>query len=543
MVVTPGAPTPEPMQAAEDRRPRLRRRAVASLLVLLTGCLILAFAAQMIRLRWDMTEGHIHTLSAATRKVLAQLDEPIMIRAYVTKDLPQPYGRVRRFIEDELRSYHEAGHGKVGYQMVDPSSDQNVANALIAMRIPRVQVQSIENDKAQIKQGYLAVVVEYLDKKAIIPVVQSEQGFEYVLTSKIKKLTGKGRIKVGVVSGFGATPLSRLRVFSRLVGDSYQLVSVPLDKPDATIPDDVRVLVVDGFEQAPSARARYLLDQFRMSGRGLLILAGNVKPDLSAGFKVRPIKPVAEAWLKEMGVAVEPGLVLDTQATSITVNTPNGRIYVDYPFIPQIRNINHKQPVTHGMSVVSLPFASPLAWAGEAGGGHRQVLLRTSDQAALQSGPPYDINPLLPLVRRFTGVTFVASKLAVAVDGPARSAFSSPPPGVKLASLREKTSDSRLIVVGSPGMLDNSLLNGNGASLTLNMIDWLARDNSLIALRSRSVIQRPLIQVGSAERTLWKGLWMFGLPLLVGLAGLGRWFYLRRRQAAGMRPMEAEGGE
>jgi len=42
-----------------------------------------------------------------------------------------------------------------------------------------------------VKQGYLAVVIEFLDKKEIIPVVQSEEGFEYMLTRKIKKLTGK----------------------------------------------------------------------------------------------------------------------------------------------------------------------------------------------------------------------------------------------------------------------------------------------------------------------------------------------------------------
>jgi gliding-associated putative ABC transporter substrate-binding component GldG len=526
--------------AAEDRRPRLRRRAVAVLGLLLVACAILAFAAQMVHLRWDMTEGHIHTLSSSTRAVLAKLDDPIMIRAYVTKDLPEPYGRMRRFIEDELRSYHEAGHGKVGYEMVDPQSDPNVAAALAAMRIPRVQVQSIQNDKAQIKQGYLAVVVEYLDKKAIIPVVQSEQGFEYLLTSKIKRLTGKGRTKVGVVSGFGATPLSRLRAFAQLVGDDYQLVDVPLDKPDAVIPDDVKVLVVDGFEQAPSERARYLLDQFRMSGRGLLVLAGNAKPDLSAGFAVRPVKPEAEAWLKDMGVAVEPGLVLDTRATAITVNTPNGKVYVDYPFIPEIRDINQSTPVTHGLNAVSLPFVSPLAWAGQANGSRREVLLRSSDQSARQAGPPYDINPLMPLVQRFTGVTFVPSILAVAEEGPATSAFAKPPAGANVPSARDKSADSRLIVVGSPGMLDDELFNGNSASLTLNMLDWLARDASLIALRSRSVIQRPLIEVGSTERMVWKGLWMFGLPLVVGLAGLGRWLVLRRRQAAGARPVREE---
>jgi ABC-type uncharacterized transport system involved in gliding motility auxiliary subunit len=492
-----------------DRRPRLRRRALAALALLLAGCIVLAFAAQMTHARWDATDGQIHTLSPSTRAVLGKLAEPIMIRAYVTRNLPQPYGRLRRFIADELRSYHEAGQGKVAYEMVDPDADRNTAAALAALRIPRIQVQAIENDKAQIRQGYLAVVVEYLDKKAVIPVVQGEQGFEYLLTSKIKALTGKGRIRLGVASGFGATPLSALHRFSQLVGDDYDLVDVPLDTPKATIPADVQVLLVDGFTAPPSARARDLLHRFRRSGRGLLVLPGNAKPDLASGFTVRPVKPAAHAWLKDLGVAVEPGLVLDTRASRIIVNTPDGRSYVDYPFIPLIRDINRDNPVTRGLKVVSLPFVSPLAWAGQAAGSRRQVLLQSSDQSALQAGPPFDINPLEPLVRRFTGVTFVRSMLALAVDGPA---------------------GSRLIVAGAPGMLDDELFNGDTASLALNMVDWLAHDDALIALRSRGVTQRPLIEVGATERAVWKGLWMFGLPLLVGLAGCARWLVLRRRQ-------------
>jgi ABC-type uncharacterized transport system involved in gliding motility auxiliary subunit len=83
-------------------------------------------------------------------------------------------------------------------------------------------------------------------------------------------------------------------------------------------------------------------------------------------------------------------------------------------------------------------------------------------------------------------------------------------------------------------LLDDQLFSGDAASLALNMIDWLAHDDALIALRSRDVTQRPLIDVGGTERAVWKGLWMFGLPLLVGIMGLMRWLVLRRRQGAAM---------
>jgi len=278
-----------------DRRKSIRRKAWFTLLTALLAAFAITVAASALHLRWDMTENGMYTLSDSTRGVLDKLDEPVMIRAYITRDLPQPYGQLRRFVADILRSYHEAGHGNVGFEIVDPADDPNVAASLAALKIPKVQVQVIENDQAQVKQGYMAVVAEYLNKKETIPVVRGEQGFEYLLTGKIRRLTGKGRVKIGVVAGFGAKDLVRLRSFKQRASEDYELVMVEPDKK--AIDKDIRAVIVAGFNQPPSEAERYALDQFRMSGRGLLILAGNVDPQLSQGFTVKNVEARANAWL------------------------------------------------------------------------------------------------------------------------------------------------------------------------------------------------------------------------------------------------------
>jgi len=513
-----------------DRRKDIRRRAWLALLTVVLAAIAITMAARALHLRWDMTENEMYTLSDSTRSVLGQLDEPIMIRAYITRDLPQPYGQLRRFVVDMLRSYHEAGHGHVDFEIINPADDGNVAASLKALNIPRVQVQVVENDQAQVKQGYMAVVVEYLDKKETIPVVRGEQGFEYLLTRKIKKLIGKGRVKIGVVNGFGATGIPQLQTLAQQMSDDYELVDVPLDKPVAK---NIKALIVAGFEQPLSDAARYVLDQFRMSGRGLLILAGNAKAQLRRGFHVKPVDAKANTWLKDFGVAVEPGLVMDPQAARVNVNQQRGmfvfRSVVDYPFVPEVKGVDDSNPVTHGLSAISIPFASPLVWAGEKS--HGDVLLKSSAMASVQAGPPFDIDPLVPMHKRFDGLMRRQVNLALVEQGVAHSAFSKRPQGASAKKYIARTGHARVIVVGSPSLLDDQFVSGVNLAFVLNSLDWLAGDEALIHLRSRGVIQRPLVALTNSGRAVYKGIWVFGLPLFIVLIGLWRWRQLRTLEA------------
>jgi len=521
----------DPSQQKHDRRKVIRRRAWGVLVLALLSAVVVFAAAQVSHLRFDWTEDRIYTLSDSTRSILSKLDEPVMIHAYITADLPQPYGRLHRFIEDMLMAYHDAGGGKVGYDIVDPADDANVAASLNAMQIPKVRVQLIEDDQAQVKQGYLAVVIEYLDKKETIPVVQGEEGFEYLLTRKIKKLTGKGRAKVGVVSGFGAQGLQQLRRLQQIAGDDYELVDV--NPENAAIPADVQALIVAGIRRPPSELFRYRLDQFRMAGHGLFVLAGNAVPQLQRGFQVAAVDPYANDWLvSDLGVSVQPGLVLDQRATRVVVNQQQGmfmmRSAVDYPFVINATALDAAHPVSKGLESLTVPFASPLLWHEKIHAG--KVLAKSSAFSTVQSGPPFDVDPLQPMRQRFAGMSMRASNLVLAYEGAIDSAFPAALADVdKKQAFRAHADHARLLVAGAPAMLDDNFMDGANAVFALNALDWLAGDEALIALRSRGVTDRPLMNLDRSARSAWKGLWMFGLPGLVVLAGLWRWWRLRRR--------------
>ena len=506
-----------------DQRKLMRRSAWVKVLVVLSLGVLLFALANFSHIRSDWTEDQVYSLSDSSKQVLDSLDEPLMIRAYITSDMPQPYGRLQRFIEDMLQSYYEAGHGKVGFDIMDPASNANVLASLKALNIPKVQVQVVENDRAQVKQGYLAIVLEYLDRKEVISVLQSEEGFEYLLTKKIKKLTGKGRVKIGLTSSFGAHNLSELQRFSSWMSDDYEFV--PLDLTRADVPNDVRAVIVDGMTSPPSKLWRFRLDQFRMRGGGVWVLAGNARPLLSKGFDVQPVAPLSNDWLlKDLNVSVEAGLVMDKRAQRVVVRNGAFQSQVDYPFVPNVLDLNESHIISRDLESVSIPFASPLLAVSK----QAQILMQSSPWTAVQDGPPFDVYPLISIEKRFEGLQVKSEILGLVFDGEMHSAFKKIPQklGTQEPVLTE-VKNGRLLVIGSPGLLDDEFMDGSALVLALNSLDWLSRDESLISLRSRGVIERPLAALSSDGKTVFKVLWLFVLPLFILLLGLWRWWRLK----------------
>ena len=513
-----------------DLRNTIRRKSWLTLTFVLVVSALLFVIAQGSHMRSDWSENQTSSISTSTKQVLQGLDEPIQIKAYFTAGLPQPYGQLRQYVEDTLTNYRDAAGGNLGFEMLNPEDDPNIQASLQALQIPKVQVQVIEDDRAQVRQAYLAIVIEYLDKQETIPVVQTDAGFEYLLTRKIKKLTGKGKQTIGVATGFGAKSVAELQTLQQLLQDDYNFEEV--DLVTSAVPEHIKALIVDGVDKKPSESFRYHLDQFRMTGKGVLVLASSAEPQLQAGFVMQPVDNYANDWvLSDLGVSVEPGLVMDQQASRITVNQQQAgfafRSVVDFPFIANVVNINPSSVVTQGLEGMSMPFAAPLLWVEQGKG--KTTLLTSSEWSAVQDGPPFDVNPLLSMRERFAGLQMSPQALMLAWEGAMASAFQTPVS--KGDEYIPRVEQGRLIVSGSSALLDNEFISGDNTVLILNMLDWLSHDEALIELRSKGVTQRPLEPLEKQGRTFFKVVWIFALPMLLLMMAGWRWLTIRKRRA------------
>ncbi|MBI5136006.1 MAG: GldG family protein [Nitrospirae bacterium] len=494
-------------------------------------------------LRLDLTADKEFTPSQGTVELLASLDDDLVVRGYFSANLPAPYNRARQVLKDLLDEYRALSHGHLRYEFIDPAElDDDPERAMALVGIPMVQVTDVSSDKMQVVNGFMGAVVLYEDKQEIVPVIQDGGGLEFALTAKIRKLTGHGRKQVGLLQGFGAPDLDALSQMVPLLGEQYVVQAVDLEAGDP-LPDGLDVLLINGPTAPLSPWALARIDGFLAGGGGVAVLSGGVDAELATQH-AQDLPELFDGLLEKWGVTIARDLVADANNVRITVAQRRGiftlQNMVEYPYIPLLHQLSRDNPVVAGLEGMFTPFVSSLRVNPVEGITHTP--LAESSGASWRVTAPYDINPLM---------LFAADRLPPSAKGPhvvalaAQGAFPSVyagrqvtgPDGATQAVAAPAPAPGRLLVVGSGLLLSDAyLLNGENAPLLLNAIDWLARDEGLIGLRSRGVTDRPLAKVSDAAREGIKTLNILGGALLLIVTGLVRWRLrqARRRRLAGM---------
>ncbi len=522
---------------------RIKVRATQWSMVLVAAAILVVvnLLASGTALRLDMTEDKIYTPSDSTRTLLTELDDDILIRGYFTPNLPPPYNRVERQLVDLLDEYRSLSGGKLRYEIIDPGADLKEgesAETVMAMQgIPMVQVTEVASDQVQVKNGFMALVVMFEDQQEVIPVVQSTAGLEFLLTSKIRKVTDSGRKVVGVLEGYDA-PV-RDKEMARVMGavaEQYDIQGVDLEAGD--LPSNLDLLLVIGPTLPLSDWALSRIDRYLAQGGSVGIFASGVKADLTnvVAYDLPPLfgkLPQAQGW------KIGRDLVADPQNMRITVAQQRGMFtlqnLVDYPFFPLVRELNDEQVMVSGLEQVYLPFVSTVtATAPE---GVNYTVLAKSTARSWQLSGSYAISPLVKmephiLARNANG----PQPLIVAGEGTFPSAYEGdsvlPPNDAPAETVTiDNPAPGRLLLVGSGQLFsDQYLLNGESVPFLLNAIDWLARDEVLIGLRSRGVTDRPLEELSDLGRQLTKLVNLLGGAVLLIGFGLIRWRLRRAKR-------------
>ena len=91
---------------------------------------------------------------------------------------------------------------------------------------------------------------------------------------------------------------------------------------------------------------------------------------------------------------------------------------------------------------------------------------------------------------------------------------------------------TRLVVVGDGDFVNESVIppQGGNAQFGLNLVDWLAQDDALLSIRSKSIEPRTLRDISEDSRPLIKYANMLGPLLIVVIFGIARWRKRRARQ-------------
>ena len=149
--------------------------------------------------RMDLTENKIYSISAASKKVVATLSEPLTINVFFTKDLPTPHNNTERYLHDLLAEYAIHANKFFNYRFFDVNpeegeiTDETRENQQLASNygIHPIQIQAIEKDEVKFQKAYMGLVLIHGDLIERIPTITSTEGLEYKLTTAIQKMNNK----------------------------------------------------------------------------------------------------------------------------------------------------------------------------------------------------------------------------------------------------------------------------------------------------------------------------------------------------------------
>jgi hypothetical protein len=158
---------------AWSRGPRTRSRragAVLGLGLVAANAIALGLWLYPVKsARIDLTQDGTYSLSEPTERILAGLDEPLLIRGYFSEKTHPKLAPLVPQIRDLLEEIRIHGHGKVRVEFVDPSdSDDAKREAKERFGIDPTPLRFATQVEKSVVNAYFNIAIEYGDQHAVL---------------------------------------------------------------------------------------------------------------------------------------------------------------------------------------------------------------------------------------------------------------------------------------------------------------------------------------------------------------------------------------
>ena len=451
--------------------------------------LIINILSETYSFRIDLSEGKEFTLSNATKNILKNLDKPVTVTAYFSKDLPPNIGNISGNLKDMLTEYGSRSGGMVVYRFVNPNESDATEKEAVQNGIQPIMINVREKDQVKQQKAYLGAVVSMGEEKEKIPFFQPGSAMEYALSTAIKKLAVINKPSIALIQGHGEPAKGELSQAYTDLSVLYNVEELKLTD-NQEIPDKFKTIaIVRPRDTIPPAQLA-ILDKFLARGGNIFLAVNRVEGDFST-VTGKPFSVGLEDWLKRRGVTIADNFIIDTKCGAVTMQQQQGNFtmstQIQFPYLPVIGKFaNH--PVTKGLEAVSLQFASPITFTGDSTIKFTPIAFSSEKSGSLRAPLYFDVQ------KQWTANDFPMSNLVVAavLDG-------------KLSG----NIKSRMIIITDGDFAVGTPRAGNqlppdNVNLIVNSIDWLSDDTGLIELRTKGVTARPIKEIEQSTKTLLK---------------------------------------
>ena len=240
----------------------------------------------------------------------------------------------------------------------------------------------VSANKFEIGSTFLGVCFSFGDKTEAIPVIDRDEGLEFQISGLIKQMTVKKK-KVGFATSEGELSLahgSGLQLLAeQLKSSGYETINVELK---AMVSSDIDVLMIIGAKQPFSERAKYVVDQFLMSGKSVAFFVDGQqmqtpRGQMAPGMEMPQIAQANDTQLDDLlgayGVKIKQDMVLDKRNFPGLVNVGQQMYLMNHPVFLKVTPLPQNHPINENMPGALLSYASVVELVGDAKDGKGPV--------------------------------------------------------------------------------------------------------------------------------------------------------------------------
>lgn len=569
-----------------SKRKKQQHQAVIRLVVMIAILICVNILASRFHKSFDLTREKRFTLSDATRNMLRDIDEVVVIDVYLDGKFPAGFQRLSEATRERLQSFKEYAGAHLQYRFLDPfegvaeADKARVARNLYEKGVEPVSLNVRDDQNASEQIIYPYALVQYKGKTMAVKLLENHLGMspleklnysesllEYKLATAIHKVQISAKPRLAYIVGHG----------EQLGPNSYDLFYTLsqhyfVDTLDLTtqyhINDALYKAIIINKPTLPfDERDKFKIDQYVMHGGHVLwavdMLNTPVDTLQRAGqFLTADFGLNLDDLFFKYGFRINYDLVEDVQCTEIPLITGtlgNGQPQIElrpWPFFPVFTPVS-KHPVVNNMDAVLGRFVNSIDTIRNAGI-HKTILLESSNYSRTAAHP---VRVSLSMIRYNPDPKLFTNPhrpVAILSEGEFYSLYNNRVPAAFLSLLRDSLkynfkpkvdSATSMIVIADGDFMLNDVSRSTGPTemgywrytqslfanknFVLNSLEYLTDPHSMLEARNKDLKLRLLDSKRVKDEELK---WQFinvGLPILLVLVFASVYLFFRRRRYEG----------
>jgi len=534
------------------------------------------FLAAGFHTRLDLTKEKRYTLSKATKQLLKNLNEPVMIDVFLKGDFPSGFKKSSLSPSELLEEFKESGKRNVIYSFYEPdemiSADRKYADTLLSMGAAPINL-TVQLKAGEQQQFVFPVAwIRYKDRSTLVNLYtggkrvitpeelnSAEALMEYQFINAINKITEETKAFVGYAVGNGEPAGPEVQdLIEGTLRPNYQLFTLNLPS-QPSIPDTFKVLMIVKPTITFTEDEKFKLDQYVMRGGKIIWMIDDLAAEMdSLKLNARTVAFERNLNLTDQffryGARINPDLVMDLQCDFlpfIAGGTPENPQYefLKWNYFPLFESKNN-HPINKNLRLISSRFANSIDTVKAEG--IKKTFLLQSSATSRKIGTPaiisLDENRNAPEDEKFKANDI---PVAVLLEGKFRSLYEGRVSKDKADTLNAKgtpfigknNNDNKMIIIADGDIALNDFspqqqqilpmgLNkytvgtnyeyqfGN-RDFILNCLDYMVNDVGIMETRNKDFVLRILdTKKVSEQKLMWQIINVVVPLLLVILLGV-----------------------